>query len=128
VSGMERPNYNVHVYKDGKWWMVEIPEIDGLTQARHLREADDMARDYIAATLDIPEDSFTLAMSIEVGAEAQRHIDAAKRLRKEADEAAQRASEESRTAARCLAAAGLPLRDVSVVLGVSYQRVHQLVG
>lgn len=63
MSSMELPTYNVRFYKDGKWWMVEIPEIDGPTQARHLREADGIARDYIAATLDVPEDSFTLAVS-----------------------------------------------------------------
>lgn len=26
--------YNAEVTRDGKWWMVAIPELDGLTQAQ----------------------------------------------------------------------------------------------
>lgn len=45
--------YNAEVTRDGKWWMVAIPEIDGLTQARSLSEAELMARQYIAVTLGL---------------------------------------------------------------------------
>jgi hypothetical protein len=34
--------------------MVDIPELDGLTQARRLGEIEDMARDYIAVVTDVP--------------------------------------------------------------------------
>ncbi|MDR2619719.1 MAG: hypothetical protein LBC29_01105 [Propionibacteriaceae bacterium] len=46
--------YAVNVYREDGWWMVAIPEIDGLTQARSLREAEHMARDYIASGLMCP--------------------------------------------------------------------------
>ena len=46
--------YRVEVTREGKWWMVSVPELDGLTQARRLEDASAMAREYIAVTLDIP--------------------------------------------------------------------------
>lgn len=38
------------VVQDGDWWMITIPELDGLTQARTIDEASVMAREYIAVT------------------------------------------------------------------------------
>ncbi|VXC31417.1 conserved hypothetical protein [Microbacterium sp. 8M] len=50
--------YDAVIRPVGKWWMVSIPELDGLTQARSAKDAHDMAKDYIAVTLDVPADSF----------------------------------------------------------------------
>ncbi len=52
--------YDVTVERDGKFWLIRIPEIDGVTQARTRDEIPDMARDYIAITLDVPVDSIQL--------------------------------------------------------------------
>jgi hypothetical protein len=46
--------YDIEVSRDGRWWMIHIPELDGLTQARHEGEIEEMARDYIAVTTDVP--------------------------------------------------------------------------
>jgi len=43
-------SYDVHVRRDGNWWMVEIPEITGLTQARRIGEVEEMARSLIAVS------------------------------------------------------------------------------
>jgi hypothetical protein len=60
------PTFDIDVTRDDRWWMITIPELDGYvtpdgsinvgdtTQARHPGEIEDMARDYIAVTLDIP--------------------------------------------------------------------------
>jgi hypothetical protein len=53
-KGVPVPTYDIEVTRDGRWWMIHIPALDGLTQARFPTEIDDMARDYIAVTLDIP--------------------------------------------------------------------------
>ncbi len=45
--------YDVNVTRDGRWWMVEVPAIDGLTQARRISEVEEMARSLIAIELDI---------------------------------------------------------------------------
>ncbi|WP_078309207.1 hypothetical protein [Mycobacterium sp. 96-892] len=46
--------YNIQVTRDGKWWMIHVPEIDQLTQARHEGEVEQMARELIASWLDTP--------------------------------------------------------------------------
>jgi hypothetical protein len=64
--------YEVKVTREGKWWMVAIPAIDGLTQARRLSEAELMAKEYIAVTLDVPIESVdvdALNLPNEVGLE-----------------------------------------------------------
>lgn len=52
--------YDITVTRDGKFWLIEIPALDGATQARRLSEVDEMAIDYIAevtgeqpATIDL---------------------------------------------------------------------------
>ena len=40
--------YHVRVERDEKHWMLHVPEIGRVTQARNLREVEPMARDLIA--------------------------------------------------------------------------------
>ena len=46
--------YKIEIEREGRWWLVYIPDIDGLTQARRLAEAPTMAREYIALDRGIP--------------------------------------------------------------------------
>jgi hypothetical protein len=55
--------YTVRVTREGKWWMIRVPDIDGLTQARRLAEVDDMARSLIAMTTNTPADSFEMRVA-----------------------------------------------------------------
>jgi predicted RNase H-like HicB family nuclease len=121
--------YRVQVAREGKWWMVAVPEIDGLTQARRLSEAERMAKDYIAVTLNIPRDSFDVNVTVEKvdGVDVASVLDVitedretARRLEREAGEKAERLAKE-------LKSHGVPLRDVGTILRVSHQRAHQLV-
>jgi predicted RNase H-like HicB family nuclease len=121
--------YRVVISREGKWWMVRVPDIDGITQARRLNEAEDMARSLIAITLDVPEDSFNIAAELE----AIEDIRVTERLeRLHIDQAAlavlsEKTREESRELARDLAATGLPVRDIGEILSVSFQRAQQLI-
>lgn len=56
--------YKVNVYRDGKWWMIQVPELDGyvypdggrncsdLTQARWHGEIGRQARSFIATVIN----------------------------------------------------------------------------
>src|SRR5665647_2131575 len=44
--------YDITVTREGKWWMVAVPAIDGLTQARRLSEI----RDCLLYTSPSPRD------------------------------------------------------------------------
>ena len=52
--------YDVDVSRDGHWWMVEVPSIGALTQARRMDEVEEMARSIIAVALDLPPSEVVL--------------------------------------------------------------------
>lgn len=122
-----KDQYTAIVERDQQFWMVTVPEVGRVTQARHLREVDTMARDLIALMDDIAPDSFGLTVQIMLPEEVREHLDRAEELRRDAAEANHKAAEESREAVRELRELGLTIRDVGDALGVSHQRAHQLV-
>ncbi|MDR6868466.1 hypothetical protein J2Y69_003082 [Microbacterium resistens] len=121
--------YKVTATREGKWWMIAVPEIDGLTQARRLSEAADMAREYIAASQGVAIED--VAVDLEVA--AVDDIAVAARVAEIAEERKQAADldravgQHSTDLARDLASAKVPLRDIGAILGISYQRAHQLI-
>lgn len=48
---------------DGKFWLVEIPEIDAMTQGRSLEEAQEMATDLVENFINDP--NFKASISIK---------------------------------------------------------------
>ncbi len=121
--------YSATVTREGKWWMVRIPEISGLTQARRLGEAQLMAQQYIAVTLDLPRES----VSVDLTVEPLGTIDVSGRLaqirdaRQQADVLERAAASGAIALAKDLAALRVPRRDIGAILGVSFQRADQLV-
>ncbi|MEQ4568497.1 type II toxin-antitoxin system HicB family antitoxin [Paenarthrobacter sp. CAP02] len=110
------------------WWVIEVPEIEGLlTQAKTLGQVEFMVKDAAALITGEPEESFEVQVVPVISEEVREHLAAAKKLFEQAAKAQHSAAEESRLAARGLAASGLTVRDVGTVLGVSHQRAHQLV-
>jgi len=121
--------YQVEVTREGKWWMVSIPEIDGLTQARRLSEVEQMAREYITVTLDVRFSTVRVSMKLgRVGAvdHPDEYAQAIRARREEARRLEREAAEQAAHLARDLAAAEVPMRDIGTMLGVSHQRAHQL--
>ena len=122
--------YKIEVTRDGRWWMIRIPEIDGLTQARRLSEVDYMARDYLALATHTPIERIVVhVVSICVPGHGDisgpaHHL---AEDRKKAAEDVARAQEFTAQYARDLVALKIPIRDVADLLDVSFQRVSQLV-
>jgi predicted XRE-type DNA-binding protein len=121
--------YEVTVSRDDRWWMVAVPELGGVTQARRLDEVEQMAREYIAVSTDVPLSKVAVEVAgIEAGGrdllEAKTLVDG---LRRRAKDLEALVAELTREVASALTDASVPVRDVSSVLGVSHQRVSQLV-
>lgn len=121
--------YKVMVTREGKWWMVAIPELNGLTQARRLAEAGDMAREWIAVTLNTLVEHVTVDIIVGMVADIAvwDEVIEIKTLRGNAADLEARARAQTESLAGRLAAAGVPVRDIGTILGVSFQRAHQLV-
>lgn len=52
--------YAAEVERDGQSWLIRVPEIARVTQARRLREVETLARDQVAVMEDVEPDSFEL--------------------------------------------------------------------
>lgn len=126
---MPNPRYDLTVRRDGPFWFVSIPAIDGATQARNLDEIDEMARDYISAITDVPVESIEIgATTFDLGPGVTAHLNRARELSSEELRLRREAADERRAAARALKKQKLTNRDIGVMLGISHQRVAQLVG
>lgn len=121
--------YDVQVERAERYWLVHVPEIDRTTQARSLREVDLMARDLIVLMSDEGSDppEFQLQVRIDLPHSVQKHLTRAAELREQETHVRQEAAKEARAAARELAGQGLTMRDIGAALGVSHQRVGQLI-
>lgn len=109
------------------WWVTECAEVGAVSQVRRLDQVADDIREAVAYLAHLPESEVEIEVR-PLGVEgALEHWTAAEALRREAAEATHRAAMEAREAARSLSRAGLPVRDVGTVLGVSHQRAHQLI-
>jgi hypothetical protein len=120
--------YKIEVERDGRWWMIHVPEIDQLTQARRIGEIEDMARSLIAISTDQPIGEITVHIaSICVNGvdvlEGAAHVT---RLRNLAVEVEQEAVAMAGDFAARLTKEDVPVRDIAALIHVSPQRVSQL--
>jgi len=118
-------NVTARATRSGKWWAIEVPEIPGLfTQARRLDQIPELVRDAAAmlghAQVDVTVDPQLAPADMALFQQARNERRELKRLE-------QSASAKSRALAAHLAASGLTVRDIGVILDVSHQRAAQLV-
>jgi hypothetical protein len=106
--------YTVRVAREGKWWMVHVPEIDGLTQARRCSEVAEMARSLIAVSLDVDPGTFDTRTELEAidDIKVDEAIEQIQQETKTAQELQDKARAETRQLATRSADYGAPLRDI----------------
>lgn len=86
-----------------------------------------MAREVIALMLDIdPADVDGVQVDVQLPDQLADDLAALRRSERLADDARQAAAHAQRRAAEQLRAAGLSVRDIGRLLGVSHQRVSQI--
>jgi hypothetical protein len=117
--------YNVRASRWAHGWELHIDGV-GVTQSHNLTTAEDMVRDYIALDLGVEPDSFGVTITPEIGEGLDEDVAAVRRKIREAEQAQLLAAERSRALVRRLATKGLSGKEIAKVLGVSPQRVSQL--
>jgi hypothetical protein len=85
-----------------------------------------MARDLIATLRDVEPSTIDLEIDIQLPGTARERLARVESLREQEAEARREAAAEARAAATELKRAGLSLRDIGKLLGVSFQRASQL--
>ena len=123
----KRKLYTAVCEREGGWWSVSIEELPGVfTQARRLDHVEDLVRDAIALWLEVSATSFDIALEAHLSDSLDELVARTLEARHEAEHWATEAAQLTRAAASELADKDLPLRDIGVILGVSHQRVKQL--
>jgi len=122
-------NYKVEVHRDGRWWMISVPELGQITQTRRISEIEDMARSLIAVSTDGPMSEVAVQVTTITLADGDDILGSAEeiqQLRRQAHSLEATAADAARAYALKLTAAGIPVRDAATLLHVSPQRISQL--
>ncbi len=119
--------YTVRARRVGGWWALDAEGLRGVhTQVRRIDQAEDMARDAIAGVLDVAPGSFEVVVVPEVPDTVRAIVAQATKARSQAAHAQAEAAHLTRKAAQQLVGEGLTVRDAGALLGISHQRVAQL--
>ncbi len=124
--------YAVTAERAGDWW--EIAVTDGLppgeaaySQARRLNDVESTAQDLIALLLDVAIADVAIDITVTLPDELQAVVDQYAEADREESEARALASSKRAQVAADLIAAKLTMRETGEILGLSHQRIKQLV-
>jgi len=122
-----RPRYTAIAERDGAWWAITVPEVDGVfSQARRLDRVESMARDAISLMLEIPLESFDVDVVENHDPPTQEVIDDIIAAREAVAAMKRETGTRTRDAVLALHESGYPQRDIGRMVGISHQRVAQL--
>ena len=120
------PTLEARAYKEGKWWMVSIPELDALGQARGIASIPAIAADLAALVLKVPAEDFDVHITYalpESAENAGREWEDAKANLRAAEA---NVSDKLRHYVRTLKDNGYSLKDTAAVTGYTFQRISQI--
>ena len=122
----------IHAERTQEGWIAEVPGPDGFTvTARRLDQCKDMVVERIKTLAEQKSNKEVCEVVVKVEAELPGIIcdlETAKLKMQEAQRLQDEASAEIRTVVSRMRDEGLTMRDIAVLLGVSPQRVAQLIG
>jgi predicted RNase H-like HicB family nuclease len=116
-------------HREGDVWVAEVREVpQAHTYGRTLARTKEHLRDALALLLDVPIDTVDITVHIDGVGEATELVDIAIRARQQAERLNEEARQAtSRAAIALVRIANLSFRDAGAALGMSHQRVEQLV-
>ena len=122
-------NYTAVFERDEEgFWLVELIEEPRVhTYGRTLAKARDHIRDATALWFEVAPDAVTFVEDIRLPMPVRATVERARKERAKAQAVQESAARATRKAARALVEEGrLSVRDAADVLGLSHQRVQQL--
>jgi DNA-directed RNA polymerase specialized sigma subunit len=123
-------SYTVTATRDGGWWSLIATDVDGrevASQSRRLGQADAAIREAIALVLDVDVASFDVEVVpvLDQTAVSEETLEVLE-LRRQLAQLTERSRRLTPHAVTELRAAGLTVRDVAELLGVTPSRVSQI--
>jgi len=135
VDGRVKPVYRIRAWREDGWWLAQVigasdgadqAPLNALTQARSLARVEPMSRDLVATVLDAGDGDFDVEVEYDLPGSAGELVTQVRGARACLDAAQGVWQERSAAAARALTAQGYSLREAAALLGLSHQRVGQL--
>lgn len=113
---------------DGRWiGHVPVSKHSGAnTHGRTLEQVKARMSEALAALLDCEPGDFELIEEVKLPGQLGKRLEAAQLAKDRAEDEMRKAADKRRDAARALVKAGLSLRDVGTLLGMSRQGAHKL--
>lgn len=122
-----RPSYRVLAERDGTWWSITVAELPGVfSQARRLDKVEYMARDAISLLLQVPSDSFDVEVVQNLDPPTKESIAEVIAAREAVATLKRSTMTKTRDVVQDLHRSGYPQRDIGRLMGISHQRVAQL--
>lgn len=119
--------FQVWAHRRGAGWELHIEGVGAATAAK-VTQAEAVARESIAAALGVPDDSFAVDVVVCLAPEIEAMIRQAREAARQAAQAQQEAARQARAVVARLHREGLNGREIAYCLGVTPQRVSQLLG
>lgn len=124
----EMTDYTATAKREGRWWVVQcVEEPNAITQVARLNQVDEYLRESLAFVTGTTEEAIGAIRVIPEVPNIGQQLDNLRRLQRGTASLEHTARALNRSVAATLAGAGLTVRDVGAVLGVSYQRAHQII-
>lgn len=123
-----RQGYRVEAVRSGDWWAISVPDLRGVfSQAKRLNRVEATAREAIAMMFDIDESEVgPIDVQVQTPHEIASLLDELHHSVSVAEEASAAVARARREAAKLLRDSGFPMRDIGQLLGISHQRVSQI--
>lgn len=119
--------YRVDVVRSGKWWAITVPDLPGtFSQVKRIDQVEANAREAIALMVDGDEDELDLDIQIDTDPAI---VELVAELRASTEAATKARADEARTrlrVVRALQKRELPTRDIGTLIGLSHQRIAQI--
>jgi DNA-directed RNA polymerase sigma subunit (sigma70/sigma32) len=112
--------------RDGRWWFIEIPELDTGGQSRRYSDVQAVATEIAALYLDVSEADVAVTVRIEASERARDLWEDAERLEAESRAVQQRAAQLRREAVRHALDDDYTHTAAAAAFGISRSRVQQL--
>ncbi len=135
ITTSEEPTGTAHeviATRSGDWWTIEVTsglpaDVLGVSQARRLTEVHTVARNLIGDLLEVEPSDVDVTVVVQLPPELQRMVELYREAGIVEDVARTEAALARSRAASALLNAELTMRETAEVLGVSHQRIKQLV-
>ena len=125
---VRRQQCSVEVTRSGGWWAISVPDLPGVfSQCRRLDQVDEYVREAIALMLDVDESELgTIDVTVTSPPEIAELVETVQQAEHTARGAAEAAARARKEAAQTLLHQGYPMRDIGRMIGISHQRVSQI--